>query len=432
MFGLSGKRDTTRRRNTEPGTESSVKPLQRSASTAADVPSPRLGGAAGEVVVLTGDGRDLDGFRPVLESAGYGVRVVGPELKAFHDVVARVPGLLIASIGGHPGLVLTFAMRLRESLGTFAPPLIVVAGGSAADEKALEVALRAGARDVLARPVHASLLRVKVAQFIRANAQRPPSLGGYCVRRTLGRGANGTVYLAERGGTLVALKAIDAQAVEADPESLARFRRETEALRRLRSPGVPRFYEAGRERDVFFCAMEYVPGDTLDALLDQGPLPQARVEDVTVEIARALLDVHASGLVHRDVKPANVIVTPEGRAKLVDFGLAKEPADASLTRCDEIVGSVAYMAPEVANGRRASPATDAYALGMTALTAALGECPLHGSSWEILDRVSRGEVPKPSLLLMDGPPRLKQTLDGLLRPNRTDRLLLEEVLALLA
>src|SRR5579871_2214393 len=183
MFGLSGKRDTTRRRTNDPGTESSVRPLQRSASTAADIPSPRLGGASGEIVILTGDGRDLDGFAPILEGAGYGVRVVGPELRAFHDVIAHVPGLLIASVGGHPGLVLTFAQRLRESLGTFAPPLIVVAGGSAEDEKALEGALRVGARDVLARPVQASLLRVKVAQFIRANAQRPPSLGGYDVRR---------------------------------------------------------------------------------------------------------------------------------------------------------------------------------------------------------------------------------------------------------
>ncbi|MBI3723425.1 protein kinase [bacterium] len=431
---MGGAGETTRRRVRADGATDFVRCFPRAAIPARSsdtVPVPHFAPASGQILLVTGDGRDEDGLATLLRAAGYTVRVSAPESPTFHESIANPPGLLLAvvNVASENGLVLAFARRLREALGGFAPALVVIAGGGDDDEESLERAFVAGARDVLARPVHPSLLRVKVAQYIRSVAWQRTCVGSYAVRKTLGRGANGVVYLAERDGAPIALKVIDAQAVEADPESLARFRRETEALRRLSCDGIPRFFDAGRERDLFYCAMEFVPGDTLDAILDDGPLPEGAVLGLLLELARALLAVHEVGLVHRDVKPANVILTPSGRAKLVDFGLAKEPQDSSLTRGDEIVGTVAYMAPELALGKRASAASDAYALGMTGLHAAIGYCPLSGTSWEILGRVSRGDIPSPSALLPQADARLVGILEGLLRADPLERALLEEVVA---
>src|SRR5207249_42202 len=110
------------------------------------------------------------------------------------------------------------------------------------------------------------------------------------------------------------------------------------------------------------------------------------------EVAAALEVIHGAGLVHRDVKPTNVIVTAAGPAKLVDFGLAKAVDDQSLTRHNEILGTAPYMAPEMVREGATTPLTDAYALGMTGLEALLGTCPFVGSSDEVAAKIYQGEI----------------------------------------
>ncbi|MBI3724175.1 serine/threonine protein kinase [bacterium] len=306
---------------------------------------------------------------------------------------------------------------LKQTLGTRAPPALAIVAGD--DERELENAYDAGARDVLARPVPVALLRVKALRYASRDRHSPRRIGDYEVVRVLGRGGTGTVYLAMRGALPVALKVLDVR--DAEPETLARCRREADLLRALTCREIPRFVDAGRLQDDVFFAMEFVPGETLHALAARGPLPEPLVARVLGDVARALATIHAAGLVHRDVKPANIIVPPAGPAKLVDFGIAKLMSDRTLTRGDVIVGTTPYLAPELFAGEEADTATDAFALGMTGLEALLGRCPLEGSRFSIASRLLRGDVPDPVQLLPHADRRLVAMIEGLLARERRVR-----------
>jgi serine/threonine protein kinase len=243
------------------------------------------------------------------------------------------------------------------------------------------------------------------------------------VKHVLGRGGMGTVYLAQKRGVAVALKVLDVSSQQVEPEALTRFKREVDALRTLRGPSMPRFYEAGRIEDCFFLAMEYVPGRTLAQLAAERPLAERELVRVADQVAAALEAIHAIGLVHRDVKPSNVVVTPAGAAKLVDFGLVKVATDRSLTRRDDVMGTVPYMAPELLRGAPADARCDAFALGMTALEALLGRCPVEGRSFDVAMARVRGEVPNPFRFLAGKvSPGLLTLIDGLVACDPERRL----------
>ncbi|MBI3725656.1 protein kinase [bacterium] len=368
-----------------------------------------------DILVLEGAGSNPGPVAAILEETGYSVLVRAPDATTLAQALETLPGLVVACVRDDDGEVLRFVHELRLGLRGYAPPTILVT--EAAEEEALRRAFNEGVCDVLSVPLVASLFRVKVARYLRPSAARRAWIGDFLLKGVLGRGGMGTVYHAERNGCDLALKVIDADAVGGDFESIARFRRETELLRSLRGAGIPRFYEAGRIDDTFYCAMEYVRGQSLDRLLVAGRFSDVRTERLLVDLSRALGIVHGAGLVHRDVKPSNVIIRPDGSAMLVDFGLAKEIADHALTRPDEIIGTVSYFAPELACGGNATPATDAFALGMTAFEAALGQCPMKGSSFTVLRDLARNAVPRPSRLLEGACESLTRVLDGLLEPE---------------
>jgi serine/threonine-protein kinase len=150
-----------------------------------------------------------------------------------------------------------------------------------------------------------------------------------------------------------------------DDDFVARFRREARAAASLNHPNIVAVYDSGEHEGQYFIVMEFVDGPTLSEMIaDDAPLPEARAAEIGMEIAAALGAAHQQGIVHRDVKPGNVLLGSGGTVKVVDFGIARAMAsNTDLTRPGTIVGSVAYIAPEQAMGEAVGPATDLYSLG---------------------------------------------------------------------
>jgi hypothetical protein len=200
------------------------------------------------------------------------------------------------------------------------------------------------------------------------------TFGGHVIERTLGQGGMGVVLLGkDPAGTSHAIKVpfFDANA----EDRRKRFIRESQALAKLDHPGIVKVHGAGEEDGAPFCVMELVLGDALDALLEKGPLDVPRALEIAEEVARALEHAHAAGIVHRDVKPSNIMLRQEtGRAILMDFGLAQDDEAERLTKTGAMLGTPRYMAPEQAAGSGAGVdgRADVYSLGATLFELVVG------------------------------------------------------------
>jgi serine/threonine-protein kinase len=242
------------------------------------------------------------------------------------------------------------------------------------------------------------LVRVKLDQRIGTE------LGGYRIVGELGRGGTSVVYRAEhvRLGRVAALKLLSPGFGEADFSE--RFLRESRVAASLDHPNIVPVYDAGEEDGLLYLAMACVDGTDLKTLLaEEGPLHLRRALWILGQIASALDAAHARGLVHRDVKPANVLVGPEDRAFLSDFGTAKELAAAGMTRTGIFVGTIEYCAPEQIEGGDVDARTDVYALACVLYECLTGTPPFHRDS----------EVAVLNAHLHAPPPRLGKTAPGL-------------------
>jgi hypothetical protein len=199
------------------------------------------------------------------------------------------------------------------------------------------------------------------------------ALGRYRLVGRIGAGGTADVWLAvdQQTGARVAVKRLHPNLAR-DPTTVERFQRETAAARAVEHPNVVGVLDAG-PGDV---VLEYVEGETLAARLRGGPLQSAEVRQLAADLASALEAVHAAGLVHRDVTPANIIVDPVGHAHLADFGIAR-PVDpeAAITPTGDLIATLRYAPPEVLDGRAASPASDIWSLGATLYEVSTGEMP---------------------------------------------------------
>ncbi|MCB9791935.1 MAG: protein kinase [Alphaproteobacteria bacterium] len=224
-----------------------------------------------------------------------------------------------------------------------------------------------------------------------------PKLGRYSLRAELGRGGMGVVFRAwdPQLGRDVALKVLLAPRDDAGPR--ARLMREARAMAGIRHPGIVPVYDIGEQDGQVFFAMELVEGPTLAEQLKSGPLPPRVAARVVAELAHALHHVHAQGLVHRDVKPGNVLMDGGVRPRLTDFGLVKEleAQGATLTQAEQMLGTPAYMSPEQAAGAldRLGPASDQFSLGATLFEALAGQrlfrAPNHA---EVMRRIREVEA----------------------------------------
>ena len=196
----------------------------------------------------------------------------------------------------------------------------------------------------------------------------------------------------------VAVKILDARYAR-DPEALARFRAEGQNAGCLTHANIARVYDFGepRDGDLPFLVMELVEGPTLADVLAEGPLDPARAMDIVAQAAAGLQAAHAAGLVHRDIKPGNLLLGPGGIVKVADFGISHTLDSTPLTCTGIVIGSPGYVAPERASGARASQASDLYALGVVAYECLAGAPPFEGTGLEVaLAHLNRPFPPLPS------------------------------------
>ncbi|WP_263104046.1 serine/threonine-protein kinase, partial [Kitasatospora sp. DSM 101779] len=250
-------------------------------------------------------------------------------------------------------------------------------------------------------------------------AADPTRVGGYRLLRRLGAGGMGRVYLGRTaGGRTVAVKVVRGELAD-DPEFRARFRQEVAAARLVGGRWTAPVLDADTEGDQPWVASGYVAGPSLDAAVRRhGPLPVPAVHTLGAALAEALEQVHALGLVHRDVKPSNVLLALDG-PRLIDFGIARAlDAATALTRSGYVVGSPGYLSPEQAAGEPAGPAGDVFSLGAVLAFAATGTAPFGEgvSAAVLLYRVLHEE---PDLAGITGP--LHEAVRACLHKDAADR-----------
>ncbi len=250
-------------------------------------------------------------------------------------------------------------------------------------------------------------------------------LGRYEVRSLLGAGGMGEVYLAydhdlERE---VAVKVLGDGAADG-ADRARRFVQEAKAASALNHPNVATVYEIGSHEDVRFIAMELVPGQRLRDRLRDGAMPIDEVLAIGIQIAAGLGSAHAAGIVHRDVKPENVMIRPDGYAKVLDFGLAKlrqlRESDAATllkTATGTTMGTLGYMAPEQLSGGDVTPAADVFSFGVVLYEMIAGRRPFVGNTPTEIATAILSKSPKP----LDAPPKLTAVVTKALSKNADDR-----------
>jgi eukaryotic-like serine/threonine-protein kinase len=264
---------------------------------------------------------------------------------------------------------------------------------------------------------------MQVTEELVAQADPSLALGRYRLGQRIGAGGFGTVYEArdERLGRAVAVKTIPS-----DGRADERAKREAHAVARLDHPGIVSVFDAGEEDGSRFLVSELVVGATLAQLESAGAVSDRDVLRIGLSLADALAHAHERGVIHRDVKPQNVMVperprSPYGAAKLTDFGVAHLAGDEPLTRTGDVVGTLAYMAPEQAAGEQIDERCDLYALGLVLYEALAGVNPIRaGSPAATLRRVG---LVQPALRTKRGdlPPELCEAIDRTLRPDPDER-----------
>jgi len=238
--------------------------------------------------------------------------------------------------------------------------------------------------------------------------------GRYRVATKIATGGTSTVYrgLDTRLDRPVALKVMDSR-YAGDQQFLTRFQLEARTVARLKDPGLVAVYDQGLDARHPFLVMELIEGGTLRELLtERGPMPPHAVAAVLRPVLGGLAAAHRAGLVHRDVKPENVLISDEGDVKIVDFGLVRAVAAAGITSTSVILGTAAYLSPEQVRDGNASPRSDVYAAGIVAYELLTGQTPFSGDSaltvaYQRLD----ADVPTPSTVI-DGVPEQFDELVG--------------------
>src|SRR5262249_6950934 len=262
-------------------------------------------------------------------------------------------------------------------------------------------------------------------------------LGRYEIRSKIGEGGMGEVYLAQdtQLDRPVALKILSAD-IARDPQRLHRFLQEARAASKLRSAHVAHIYEIGEAGELRFIAMEYVEGESLHEKIGGQPMNAPEIVSIGIRIGRTFEEAHSKGITHRDIKPQNIIVTPQDETKVLDFGLAKlssvpqvteHAPDSQLatkvkTSPGVVMGTVNYMSPEQAMGREVDHRTDIFSLDVVLYEMATGRVPFSGASLtETIDRITHAQPEAIARFNYNIPPELDVIIKKALRKNRDER-----------
>jgi serine/threonine protein kinase len=245
----------------------------------------------------------------------------------------------------------------------------------------------------------------------------------YKIKDVVGRGGMGIVYKAEdrKLKRHVALKFLPPELIQ-DKEAKERFILEAQTAAALAHPNICTIHEINEQDDESFIAMEYVEGQNLRDKLRKGPLEVEEVLDITIQVAQGLDEAHKKNIIHRDIKSANVMVTPSGQAKIMDFGLAKIKGATLLTREGTTLGTVAYMSPEQARGEEVDHRSDIWSLGVVLYEMLSGELPFKGDREASILYSVVHEEPRPiKEIKRDLPPELQQITNRALKKKLESR-----------
>ena len=260
----------------------------------------------------------------------------------------------------------------------------------------------------------------------------------YSIISVLGAGGMGEVYLAEDKNLKrkVALKILSLKANN-NEDYQQRFTREAQAISALNHPNIVTIYEVGNWKNISFIAMEFVEGDSLRSLIKNGELLLRNAVDIGVQTASALAAAHAAGIIHRDIKPDNIVRRPDGLVKVLDFGLAKKTLDLSekgdvdpeaptqthqLTIPGMIMGTAAYMSPEQARGKETDERTDIWSLGVVIYEMITGHSPFLGETKsDMMAAILKSETPSLSIYTPGVPEELEEIIKKSLAKNREER-----------
>ncbi|MHB0970170.1 MAG: protein kinase domain-containing protein [Thermoanaerobaculia bacterium] len=254
------------------------------------------------------------------------------------------------------------------------------------------------------------------------------TVGHYRIVEKLGEGGMGEVFLAEDShlDRRVALKILPADFVQ-DPDRVRRFQKEARAASALSHPNILTIYEVGRDGEEHYIAAEYVDGDTLRKRMDDGPLDVDTVVDTGIAVASALAAAHDVSIIHRDVKPENVMIRSDGWVKVLDFGLAKliEPkadrAKSPSTDPGKVLGTPQYMSPEQLRGVDIDNRSDIFALGALLYEMITGRVPFDGTTPEIIAGILNKNPAPPSRYASDLPEELERIVMKALRKDKRER-----------
>ena len=248
--------------------------------------------------------------------------------------------------------------------------------------------------------------------------------GRYKLTRVLGEGGMARVYEAEdrRLGRRVAVKLLLPQ-FTSDPEFLRRFEQEGRLAASLSHPNVVGVFDVGQDGQYHYIVMELVDGQTLkDAITRSAPLPVAEAIRIAMEVCAGISIAHSRGMVHRDIKPQNILLTADGQVKVADFGIARRATSATVTQTGTVLGSVHYLSPEQAQGLEAGPRSDLYALGITLYEMLTGRVPFNAENPIAVAMQQVQATPAPPRQLNRGiPPALEAVILRLLAKNPNDR-----------
>jgi len=321
----------------------------------------------------------------------------------------------------HAPLVLA---RRREGQGEDEPPRGALPGAGSAGGSAADAPTAWGTIDGPGAAASATEATIFATDPEASGPIAPPPAaladplshrpgGRYELRSELGRGGMGIVYEAfdPMLDRLVAIKELP-PSLKSHPDLAARFRNEARVLARLQHPGIVQIFDLVEDGRGMWMTMELVTGGSMDALLeDEGTLSAAEVCRLGAAMAEAMAYAHEQGVVHRDFKPHNVLITEDGNPKVMDFGLAKLSAGPQLTQEGAVLGSPAYMSPEQASGKEADARSDIYSFGATLFHMIVGRPPFEGDTASVLIQQIT-QAPSSASDALGGP--LPEALDELL------------------
>ena len=257
-------------------------------------------------------------------------------------------------------------------------------------------------------------------------------LGKWIIERELGRGGMGKVYLAHDEppagldpDTTVMQAAVKVLAPELaqDPGFLERFQREIDVLRQLSHPHIIRLFDSGYQDGLYYYSMEYLPGQNFeDVLKERGRLPWKEVLEIALQLCPALKHAHDHGVIHRDIKPQNLLTNDTGLVKLTDFGIAKVFAGKQLTVTGGLVGTAEYLSPEQAAGKRVTGRSELYSFGVVLYTLLVGRPPFQGrSTLDLMHKHRFSQFDPPQRFVPDLPVDFNKIICDLLEKDPAKR-----------